>query len=65
VREVLKVGDTREKFCEDDERVTTQRLEKLLVGGNGEPAATVWWCLDGDHRWGERPKSQPPLEEPT
>jgi hypothetical protein len=38
---------------------------KFVLNGMGEPGAQLWWCRDGDHVWGERPKPYPALEEPS
>ena len=62
---MLSVGDRREKFCELCERVTTQRLERQMEGGQvGQSIARLWWCIDGDHVWGARPTKLTPLQEP-
>jgi hypothetical protein len=55
IRSVLKTGDTREAFCENCERWTTQRLEKFRKGGSGQPGPQLWWCETGQHIVGQYP----------
>jgi hypothetical protein len=62
---LLNIGDTREEFCENCEAVTLQRLDNVQTLGSGEQENQVWWCLDGDHLYGSRPSTEPPLDEPS
>jgi hypothetical protein len=56
----MKVGETRDKFCEYCEDVTRQRLDFLRVLPSG--STEIWHCINGDHRVGEYPKPVPPLK---
>lgn len=57
---MLFVGTTRTAYCQDCERHTIQRLDHLSKNGCGKPIAQVWYCVEGDHQWGQYPGRVPP-----
>jgi hypothetical protein len=50
---MLRVGSTRTEYCQVCERRTTQECTHLSKNGCGEHVASVWHCIEGDHRWGQ------------